>query len=176
MVSLSTKTALGESTSKSLVLFPAALNLLTLILLLHSAFYMLRYPGVTTESMKAFIPDLTDIDPQLLSRIDIEGHYHPHLTRQEADVKVFMEDESLMLDPGMVYADVPGLSSEVIEKLSRVRPTTIGAAKRIEGMTPTSVVYLLKYAKRTWNATTATATATAATIASTSGASQVAAA
>ncbi|KAH6903858.1 mitochondrial translation optimization protein [Coprinopsis sp. MPI-PUGE-AT-0042] len=119
----------------------------------RDAFYMLRYPGVTTESMKSLIPDLSDIDPQIMARVDIEGHYHPHLSRQEADVKVFMEDESLMLDPGMAYSDVPGLSSEVIEKLYRVRPTTIGAAKRIEGMTPTSVVYLLKYAKRTWNAT-----------------------
>lgn len=148
MASLSTETALGEST-----LSPFRFPIIQLNALPLSAFYMLRYPGVTTESMKTFIPDLSDIDPQLLARVDIEGHYHPHLSRQEADVKVFMEDETLMLDPGMAYADVPGLSSEVIEKLSRVRPTTIGAAKRIEGMTPTSVVYLLKYAKRTWNTT-----------------------
>ncbi|KAG2018643.1 mitochondrial translation optimization protein [Coprinopsis cinerea AmutBmut pab1-1] len=117
----------------------------------RDAYYMLRYPGVTAGFMKSFIPELADVDPQVLARVDIEGHYHPHLSRQEADVKMFMEDESLLLDPRMEYREVPGLSSEVVEKLYRVRPTTIGAAKRIEGMTPTSVVYLLKYAKRTWN-------------------------
>lgn len=116
----------------------------------RSAFHILRHPGINTTTLLPIVPDLADVDPQLLSRIDIEGTYYPHLTRQEADVRAFMEDESLLLDPSMEYSTVPGLSHEVVEKLYRVRPTTIGAAKRIEGMTPTSVVYLLKYAKKTW--------------------------
>lgn len=84
-----------------------------------------------------------------------------------------MEDESLILDPQMDYNQVTGLSSEVREKLFKVKPTTIvsfallasssrvivtdiecvalqGAAKRMEGMTPTSIVYLLRHAKRTF--------------------------
>lgn len=48
-----------------------------------------------------------------------------HMSRQEADVRAFMEDESLLLDPRLDYSAVPGLSSEVIEKLYVVRPTTI---------------------------------------------------
>lgn len=48
-----------------------------------------------------------------------------HMSRQEADVRAFMEDESLLLDPGLDYSAVPGLSSEVIERLFVVRPTTI---------------------------------------------------
>ena len=48
-----------------------------------------------------------------------------HISRQEADVRAFMEDESLVLDPGLDYSAVAGLSLEVIEKLSIVRPTTI---------------------------------------------------
>lgn len=48
-----------------------------------------------------------------------------HMSRQEADVRAFMEDESLLLDPRLDYSGVPGLSSEVIEKLYVVRPTTI---------------------------------------------------
>lgn len=116
----------------------------------RTAFHMLRYPNITSTDLLQAVPDLSSIPPHILARIDIEGTYCPHLSRQEADVKVFMEDESLLLDPGMEYSNVPGLSSEVMEKLYRVRPSTIGAAKRIEGMTPTSVVYLLKYAKKTW--------------------------
>lgn len=70
----------------------------------------------------------------------------------------------------MDYSQVKGLSDEVRERLQRVRPTTLvcspfqqcsamiltarqGAAKRMEGMTPTSAIYLLKYARRTWRAT-----------------------
>ena len=48
-----------------------------------------------------------------------------HMSRQEADVRAFMEDESLILDPGLDYSTVPGLSSEVIERLYVVRPTTL---------------------------------------------------
>ena len=79
---------------------------------------------------------------------------------------MFMEDESLLLDPHMDYSTITGLSSEVRERLFTVRPTTMvsnmhvsiygmltalkGAAKRMEGMTPSSVVALLRHAKRTY--------------------------
>lgn len=91
----------------------------------YSAFHILRHPGINTTKLLPIVPDLADVDPQLLSRIDIEGTYYPHLTRQDADVRAFMEDESLLLDPSMEYSSVPGLSHEVVEKLYRVRPTTI---------------------------------------------------
>lgn len=53
------------------------------------------------------------------------GRYNPFLRRQEADLKVFHEDEDLILDPHMDYSGVAGISSEVKEKLAVVRPTTI---------------------------------------------------
>lgn len=101
------------------------------------------------------------------------GRYAAHLTRQASDLRAFTEDELLSLDPGMDYTAVAGLSSEVRERLSKTRPVSVvrsflaflpssivgtklprfilrqGAAKRMEGMTPTAVVALLKYAKRT---------------------------
>ncbi|KAF8652580.1 hypothetical protein AX16_004333 [Volvariella volvacea WC 439] len=116
----------------------------------RSAFDMLRYPGITTARLLDVVPHLASFDPQILARVDIDGRYHPHLSRQEADLKDFMEDENLLLDPQMDYSTVQGLSSEVRERLSKVRPTSIGAAKRMEGMTPTSIVYLLRHAKRTF--------------------------
>lgn len=151
-----TRTTMADATErlKSLVLSPQSWAAHGVRVqrdgILRSAFQMLRYPGVTTEFLKGAVPELHDIHPSILSRIDVEGQYDAHLIRQEADLKTFMEDESLLLDPRMEYSTVPGLSSEVVERLYRVKPTTIGAAKRMEGMTPTSVVYLLKHAKRTW--------------------------
>ncbi|KAF9039146.1 glucose inhibited division protein A-domain-containing protein [Panaeolus papilionaceus] len=122
---------------------------------MRSAFQILRYPGVNTTHLLGLFPQLAAINPKILSRLDIEGQYDPHLTRQEADLRTFAEDESLTLDPKLEYSAIPGLSSEVIEKLYTVKPTTIGAAKRMEGMTPTSLISLLKHAKRTrWLAST----------------------
>jgi len=53
------------------------------------------------------------------------GQYDAHLARQAADIKAFAEDESLLLDPKLEYSTVAGLSGEVIERLYRIRPTTI---------------------------------------------------
>jgi tRNA uridine 5-carboxymethylaminomethyl modification enzyme len=86
---------------------------------------------------------------QVLIAFVTTGRYSAHLRRQEADLRVFMDDETLTLDPHMDYGSIEGLSSEVRERLSHVRPTTMGAAKRMEGMTPTSAVALLRFAKRT---------------------------
>ncbi|KAM6490764.1 mitochondrial translation optimization protein, partial [Amanita muscaria] len=116
----------------------------------RTAYELLRYPGVTVAKLFPIIPELADVHPSLLSRVQIEGHYSAHLFRQEADLRLFMEDESLILDTDMNYDIIEGLSSEVRERLWRVRPGTIGAAKRMEGMTPTSIVSLLRHAKRTF--------------------------
>lgn len=55
----------------------------------------------------------------------LAGRYNSHLRRQEADLRTFMDDESLTLDPRIDYSAVTGLSSEVRERLSAVRPTSI---------------------------------------------------
>ncbi|KAI0065130.1 GIDA-domain-containing protein [Artomyces pyxidatus] len=116
----------------------------------RSAYDMLSHPRLQSASFLAAIPGLNTIDPYILSRIDIDGNYSIHLRRQEADVRLFMEDETLVLQPELDYAKVEGLSSEEKERLGRVRPRSIGAAKRMEGMTPNGVVALLRHAKRTF--------------------------
>ncbi|KAF5345024.1 hypothetical protein D9758_010442 [Tetrapyrgos nigripes] len=118
---------------------------------IRSAFDMLRYSHITSSDLGKLIPELQlDVfDPRVLARIDIDGRYSAQLFRQVAELKDFLDDENLLLDPEMDYGQVEGLSSEVRERLFFVRPTTIGAAKRMEGMTPSSVVYLLRHAKRT---------------------------
>lgn len=90
-----------------------------------SAYDILRYPAVTQDILAALIPALTKVDPRLFERVHIDGRYHGHIHRQEADVRAFMADESLLLDPLIDYQAVDGLSSEVKERLVAVRPATI---------------------------------------------------
>lgn len=97
---------------------------------------------------------MASVSEQRLLRYDwlyTTATYAPHLHRQEADLRVFHADESLLLDPNIDYSQIRGLSDEVKERLQRVMPTTLGAAKRMEGMTPAAIVYLLKHARRTWH-------------------------
>lgn len=110
---------------------------------------MMRFPWITTSVLKDAVPALASIDPYVLARVDVDGaqpspwgfpessnktpthaylrigRYDSHLRRQEADLKVFLDDETLVLDPHMDYAVVEGLSNEVRERLGRVRPTSI---------------------------------------------------
>ncbi|KIM75217.1 hypothetical protein PILCRDRAFT_827463 [Piloderma croceum F 1598] len=85
-----------------------------------SAFDMLRYPNLRTADFAKVIPELAAIDPHIFSRIDIDGRYSVHLSRQEADLQTFMDDETLTLDPPIDYNVVIGLSSEVRERLFTV--------------------------------------------------------
>ncbi|KAF8509790.1 glucose inhibited division protein A-domain-containing protein [Gautieria morchelliformis] len=114
----------------------------------RSAFDMLRHPHISTADLMVVFPGLADVDPAMLTRIDIEGSYMSHLRRQQADLKLFHDDESLLLAPDIDYSEVPGLSEEIRERLGTVRPASIGAAKRMEGMTPTSLITLLRFVRR----------------------------
>lgn len=92
---------------------------------LYSAFDLLRHPTVTPEQLIPAVPALANVDPHILTRVHIDGRYNAHLRRQEADLRVFQDDEGLLLDPQMDYSVVEGLSSEVKERLARVRPANI---------------------------------------------------
>ncbi|KAI8987113.1 glucose inhibited division protein A-domain-containing protein [Pilobolus umbonatus] len=81
----------------------------------------------------------------------ITGRYKPFLKRQEMEVQALKRDEHLLLDINLDYTQMDQLSNEVRQKLAIVRPETLGAAKRIDGMTPAAMVVLMKYAKRTYN-------------------------
>ncbi|KAH9031048.1 mitochondrial translation optimization protein [Lactarius pseudohatsudake] len=118
--------------------------------ILRSAFDMLSHPHIRSADFVDLIPALGAIDRRILARLDIDGRYAAHLRRQDADVRLFLADESLLLQPTLDYTQVTGLSSEERERLARVRPASIGAAKRMEGMTPKGIVALLRYAKRTY--------------------------
>jgi len=115
---------------------------------MRSAYNMLTHNTTTVESFLPLIPQLAKYDQRILERVTTQGRYEAVLRRQAADLKDFEDDEELLLDNGIDYGSVVGLSDEVREKLNIVRPVSIGAAKRMEGMTPTSVISLLRHARR----------------------------
>jgi tRNA uridine 5-carboxymethylaminomethyl modification enzyme len=66
-------------------------------------------------------------------------HYAGYLTRQNAEIKARAQDELVVIWDDFDFSAVGGLSNELLEKLNRVRPGTLGAAGRIEGMTPAAL-------------------------------------
>ena len=66
-------------------------------------------------------------------------HYAGYLTRQNAEIRAREQDEAVLIRPGFDYRGVGGLSAELTEKLEQRRPLSLGAAARIEGMTPAAL-------------------------------------
>ena len=90
---------------------------------------------------------------QPLSRLDIPSvettvKYEGYLKRQESDIHRQSRHEQRRIPREFRYSGVPGLSSEVIQRLSQVRPETIGQAMRVPGVTPAAIAVLSTYVSR----------------------------
>ena len=74
-----------------------------------------------------------------------------YLERQRSDIEDFKKDEELKIPQPINYNKVGSLSNEIIEKLSNVNPSTIGAASRISGVTPPAIIAILRYIRKNKN-------------------------
>jgi tRNA uridine 5-carboxymethylaminomethyl modification enzyme len=109
---------------------------------------LLSRPEITLARLATIWPALAEFRPDVAEQIEIDCRYAAYITRQQADIDAFRRDESLLLPADLDYASVGSLSNEVRQKLSTIRPGTLGAAGRIPGVTPAAVMALLKYVKR----------------------------
>lgn len=116
----------------------------------RTAYDLLCGPSLGVQDFFNVLPELSGIDPRVLDRVGIDARYAVFLHRQEAELLLFRADEELALQADIDYATVPGLNNEERERLARIRPRSIGAAKRMEGVTASGVVALLRFAKRTY--------------------------
>jgi tRNA uridine 5-carboxymethylaminomethyl modification enzyme len=109
---------------------------------------LLAYPDIGFDDLARVWPELADWPKAAREQIEIEAGYAGYLDRQAADVAAFRRDEDLLLPADLDYAAVGGLSFEAREKLSAVRPLTLGQAARIEGVTPGALTALLAHVRR----------------------------
>jgi len=114
----------------------------------RNAVELLAYPDIAWERLTGIWPELQGLAPEIAEQMEIDGRYSGYLKRQAADVVAFRRDEDLSLSPDLDYDRVASLSTEVRQKLKTVRPATLGAAGRIQGVTPAALVALLRHVKR----------------------------
>lgn len=103
---------------------------------------------VDAARLDALLPDELPRDPSLIGEVIEDAQYAPYLARQEAELRDLRANESLRLAPDFPYADVPGLSREMIERLTAARPATLAAASRVQGITPAALAALLVHGRR----------------------------
>lgn len=114
----------------------------------RSAFNVMSYNDVSHETIIKIWPQLAVVTPDVYEQIEIEARYSGYIKRQLADIEVFKKDENLKIREDIDYNKVGGLSREMVSKLSSVRPSTIGEASRIPGVTPAAITALLGYIKK----------------------------
>ncbi len=114
---------------------------------IRSAVQLLAYPDVSVARLAEIWPALSGFEADVVEQLEVEAHYAGYLDRQSADIVAFRKDEDLALPVDVNYAAVGGLSSEAQGLLIRHRPMTLGAASRIQGMTPAALVALLRHVR-----------------------------
>lgn len=114
----------------------------------RSAYELLSYPDIDLSRLATIWPELGQLDPTTREALSNEAHYAVYLHRQEADIAAFRRDEQVAIPADFDFSTVPGLSNEVRQKLDAIRPTTIGQAGRIDGMTPAAVTLIIAHVRR----------------------------
>ena len=109
---------------------------------------LLRYTDVTMATLTRLAPQLGAIDPAILSEIAEDAHYAPYIARQDAELRALAANEAIALDPALDYAAIGGLSREMVERLMKARPETLGQAARIDGVTPAALTAIMVHSRR----------------------------
>ena len=113
----------------------------------RTAFNLMSYDDVSRETILQIWPQLREFQPDVYEAVEIDARYSGYIKRQMADIEVFKKDEKLKISANIDYTKIGGLSNEMVAKLSRIRPSTIGEASRISGVTPAAIMAILGYIK-----------------------------
>jgi tRNA uridine 5-carboxymethylaminomethyl modification enzyme len=112
---------------------------------------LLRQPGVSLDDLLSAEAVSIELSPAAcVDRASLETtvKYAGYLKRQETEIERARKTEHRRIPPGFPFERVPGLSREVVERLSQIRPDTLGHALRIPGVTPAAVAVLSAFVGR----------------------------
>jgi len=110
---------------------------------------LLRRPGVTYAALMQLPGAGTHVtDPDVAAQVEVSVKYAGYIDRQHEEVARHLAQDTLAIPSTLDYAQVRGLSNEVRQKLTSVRPETIGQAARMSGVTPAAISLLLVHLKR----------------------------
>lgn len=106
----------------------------------------LRRPEITCSHLKAFDFEV-DEDPNVHEAVEIDVKYSGYVKRQMELIEQSKKSEEMLLPTDLNYTDIKGLSNEEKDKLSRVKPRTLGQAQRISGVNPSAIQAIMVYLK-----------------------------
>ena len=119
----------------------------------YSLYELLRRPDVSYAALMSMQVSETTVDagladPLVIEQVEIQAKYQGYIDRQQEEVAKSLSNEETRFPPNMDFSCIGGLSTEILQKLIRHKPETIGQASRIQGMTPAAISILLVHIKR----------------------------
>ncbi|MCD6214583.1 MAG: tRNA uridine-5-carboxymethylaminomethyl(34) synthesis enzyme MnmG, partial [Candidatus Desulfofervidus sp.] len=106
---------------------------------------ILRRPEVEFGKLSVFNEDFKNLPQAVIEEVSFQVKYEGYIKRQAEQVAKFKKWENMKLPPDIDYHCLCGLSNEIKEKLSKMRPTSLGQAARIPGVTPAAITFLQVY-------------------------------
>ncbi|MGB3738738.1 MAG: tRNA uridine-5-carboxymethylaminomethyl(34) synthesis enzyme MnmG [Pontixanthobacter sp.] len=107
-----------------------------------------RLNDLDLQALKPWIDGAFDPSCELAVELAEDAAYAPYLHRQEAELRDLEASDAVALPREFPFASVPGLSNEMVERLTRARPDSLSAAGRVPGITPAALSALLVQARR----------------------------
>jgi tRNA uridine 5-carboxymethylaminomethyl modification enzyme len=119
----------------------------------HSLKELLRRPEISYRDIEFFeLNSAQDfITEDVVSQIEMDIKYEGYIKRQMEQIDKFKKLEDFVIPESFTYESIPGLSNEMVQKLTNVRPNSLGQATRISGVTPAAISVLMVYLKRDEN-------------------------
>jgi len=113
----------------------------------RSGFELLGHPNVGKEGVRKLCPFIDQFPIEVQEQIEIDAKYDAYLGRHHESIEQFRKEHQMKLSPDFPYGKIGSLSNEMIEKLLFHKPSSLGAASRIEGVTPAALAAIARYAQ-----------------------------
>lgn len=107
----------------------------------------LRRPEINWPEIVEFVPELKDegFSARCIQQLEIETQYAGYIRRQEAEIARLEKVDSIHIPDAFDFSNLPQLRMEAREKLGRLRPSSVGQASRVSGITPADIAVLVMY-------------------------------
>jgi len=109
---------------------------------------LLRRPEVSYSDLKFFDKTGAEVQLEVAEQVEIQIKYEGYIKHQEQEIEKFKKLENRKIPAEINYQEIVSLSNEVREKLSKMRPDSLGRASRISGVTPAAIAILMVHMKR----------------------------
>ena len=114
----------------------------------RSLYDVMSIPNFSISDLYTLYPESQSYSKDLLALLLTEAMYEPYKVRLKKDISLYNNDNKMKIPVDINYQDIGGLSNEMLQKLTSIKPSNLAEAKRIQGMTPAAIMALQFYIKK----------------------------